>query len=568
MKLLKVIFVAALVVGETSAFAQDRTIRVAVDAASVPPLDLPLMDTKSVPENGTFFMATHAASADGSMPPWPFNPLASLEVPVYWLGSYDKSGDTGTGLMLVDDRMVGSVEKALAAMQMLERAAKGLKLEKAVVAPKFFARGLAPLTDDLQLDIEDATNGVVSLTVLNPTSLTNSPVWDVFGISSLAQSNWTWLARTEPGQTNLLVPMLSEVESYYRLAATNDSDEDGLTDAFEALASHSSAFTNDTDGDGLLDGWEWKHFGGFDQTDAADYDSDGVNNLNEQNANTDPNTISFKANIGNGYTRWLNPATTITILGGVPSELAVMVDGTNFDNPAWLPFTNAPTVPLPNADGEHWVWVALRGRENMTAWQGSGVTLDRVPPSLFITNPTNSGIAKTIVQVRGYSTEALSSVGCVVYNDAGVRTNRYSFVTRRDAGAVPTNHFQCFDVRLTNGVNILAVQVSDPAGNMTTTNISLTFDPATNPPALLVLWPQDGARLGGYSVTLRARVNDETAEVNASVTGTNGVTQDYSGQVERDGLVWIQNMTLTPGTNQIAITAMDALGNNFTTNTS
>ena len=542
------------------AFAQDRTIRLEVGVATLAPLDLPLMDDAAVPDTGTFWSAQRL----DDFPPYPFNPFKSsdlgfdLDLPVYSLGK-----DT----FLYDDRSVNydKLDKLRLALHLAELAASGLSLDE-VAAPKISARGLAPLADDLQLDIEDATNGVVSLTVLNPISLTNSPVWDVFGISSLSESNWTWLVRTEPGQTNLLVPMLSEVESYYRLAATNDSDADGLTDAFESLASHSSAFTNDTDGDGLLDGWEWKHFGGFDQTGASDYDSDGSSNLAEQSAGTDPNSISFKANIGNGNTRWLNPAATITVLGGVPSELAVLVDGTNFDNPVWQPFTTAPVIALPNADGEHWVWVALRGRENETAWQGFGVTLDRVPPVLVITSPTNSSIAKKIVQVHGHSTDALSSVGCVVSNDAGVRTNRFSFVTHRDAGAVPTNHFQCFDVRLTNGVNILAVQVSDPAGNMTTTNISLTYDPATNPPALLVLWPQDGAMLGGNSFTLRARVNDETAEVNASVTGTNGVTQDYSGQVERDGAVWIQNMTLTLGTNQIAITAADGAGHSVTTN--
>ena len=536
--------------------AQDRAIRLEADAVALPPLDLPLVNESVVPDTGTFWSAQ---LADDS-PPYPYNPLADLDVPIYLLGK---------DVFLFDDRAVDydKLEKLRLTLHMVERAAKGLSLDE-VVAPKISARGLAPLADDLQLDIEDATNGLVSLTVLNPISLTNSPVWDVFGISSLSQSNWTWLARTEPGQTNLLVPMLFEVESYYRLAATNDTDGDFLTDAFEALTSHSSAVTNDSDGDGLLDGWEWKHFGGFDPTGTSDYDSDGVNNLDEQTANTDPNTIAFKTMVGNGNTRWLNPAATITVLGGVPSEMAVMVDGTNFDNPVWLPFTSAPTVPLPDADGEHWVWVALRGRENMTSWQGFGVTLDRVPPVLVITSPTNSSIAKKIVQVHGHSTDALSDVNCVVSNDAGVRTNRFSFVTDRDAGVVPTNHFQCFDVRLTNGVNILAVQVSDPAGNMTTTNLSLTFDAATatNPPSLLLLWPQDGARLSGYSFTLRARVSDETAGVVASVTGTNGVTQDYSGQVERNGAVWIQNMALTLGTNQVAVTATDTLGNNFTTN--
>ena len=551
-----VMMLAMVMIVSGYVFAQDRAIRIEVDAVSLPPLDLPLVKESAVPDTGTFWSAQ---LADDS-PPYPYNPLADLDVPIYLLGK---------DVFLFDDRAVDydKLEKLRLTLHMVERAAKGLSLDE-VVASKISARGLAPLADDLQLDIEDATNGVVSLTVLNPISLTNSPVWDVLGISSLSESNWTWLVRTEPGQTNLLVPMLSEVESYYRLAATNDSDADGLTDAFESLASHSSAFTNDTDGDGLLDGWEWKHFGGFDQTGASDYDSDGSSNLAEQSAGTDPNSISFKANIGNGNTRWLNPAATITVLGGVPSELAVLVDGTNFDNPVWQPFTTAPVIALPNADGEHWVWVALRGRENETAWQGFGVTLDRVPPVVVITSPTNSSIAKKIVQVHGHSTDALSGVNCVVSNDAGVRTNRFSFVTHRDAGAVPTNHFQCFDVRLTNGVNILAVQVSDPAGNMTTTNLSVTFDAATatNPPSLLLLWPQNGARLSGYSFTMRARVNDETAGVVASVTGTNGVTQEYFGQVERNGAVWIQNMPLTLGTNQVAVTATDTLGNSFTTN--
>jgi hypothetical protein len=41
--------------------------------------------------------------------------------------------------------------------------------------------------------------------------------------------------------------------AFYILGITNDTDGDGLPDAFEGLVSKTSASTNDTDGDGLND---------------------------------------------------------------------------------------------------------------------------------------------------------------------------------------------------------------------------------------------------------------------------------------------------------------------------
>jgi hypothetical protein len=40
------------------------------------------------------------------------------------------------------------------------------------------------------------------------------------------------------------------------LASTEDTDGDGLTDAFEVLSSHSNPNKADTSGDGMLDGWK------------------------------------------------------------------------------------------------------------------------------------------------------------------------------------------------------------------------------------------------------------------------------------------------------------------------
>lgn len=283
---------------------------------------------------------------------------------------------------------------------------------------------------------------------------------------------------------------------------------------------------------------------------------------------SDPNSISFTAHIGYGQTAVTNPVATISILGGVPSYYAVMVDGTNFTNPDWQPCTASPTVPLPDVEGEHLVWVALRGRVNATDWQGFGVTLDHTPPALVLTGPTNGPTFKPIIQVTGYSTDAVWSVSCTLSNALGIETNITALATEQDFGSSTTNHFQCFDVELTNGLNALTVRVSDLAGNVSTTNLNLTFETTNDfvAPLLTVLWPQTGSKLGADTFTLRARLDDETASLNATLVGGSGTTNEYAGLVERNGAVWVEGLTLEAGTNWLTLTATDAAGNPCTTN--
>ena len=78
-------------------------------------------------------------------------------------------------------------------------------------------------------------------------------VYDLFMTTNLSPNvpglnltNWLWLLRTDPGETNLAVPGLPQDQAFFRLAQTNDTDADGMTDAYEHLVSHTSLTNADT----------------------------------------------------------------------------------------------------------------------------------------------------------------------------------------------------------------------------------------------------------------------------------------------------------------------------------
>ncbi len=85
-------------------------------------------------------------------------------------------------------------------------------------------------------------------------------VYDLFATTNLLPSvpglnatNWIWVMRCDPGQTNLIVTNLTFDICFFRAATTNDTDGDGLTDAYEHLVSHTDPNNPDTDGDGISD---------------------------------------------------------------------------------------------------------------------------------------------------------------------------------------------------------------------------------------------------------------------------------------------------------------------------
>jgi hypothetical protein len=327
---------------------------------------------------------------------------------------------------------------------------------------------------------------------------------------------------------------------------------------------------------GLYCWWTWKYFGNLSET-ATNVDSQG-NLLGDDYTNgIDPNIISFTLAVTNNYVNSMSAPVQLNVTAGIPYYYAVTVDNTNYLAATnWQSYAgNNLAVNLGITEGWHDVWIGLRGLPaNATqTWQWKRLKLDYTPPAIVITNPSVTTVSVPLVQIQGYSPEALASISYDLTNAAGLLTNQDAGITSQfystNTWELTTNYFECLDVPLTNGVNIITIHATDLAGNTTTTNISITLDysGATNPVVQLA-WPQNGMQICQGSFTLRGTVDDATAMIAATITDTNGNTTSLVGEVERTGVLWVENLPLAEGTNYLTLNVTNAAGYSSVTNIS
>ncbi|HTV43496.1 MAG TPA: LamG-like jellyroll fold domain-containing protein [Candidatus Sulfotelmatobacter sp.] len=293
----------------------------------------------------------------------------------------------------------------------------------------------------------------------------------------------------------------------------------------------------------------------------------------------DPDAISFTLANSSPYFNKSSITIPVLVTSGIPYYEAVLIDDTNaawgdYSDAVWLPYTssNIP-VNLNAGQGPYNVWIGLRSSApNATqAWQGTQIFLITNPPVISVTNPISGTVTQPMIQLQGLVNETLSKLTYDISNAQGVLTNQVgqSAPLFFDTNFMDftTNSFQCYDVPLTNGLNTITIHAVDLAGNCSTTNVSFALDySSATPPNLTIPWPPDGTPISGTSFTLQGQLDDDTATVTAQVVDTNGDTNTVQGLVERNGLVWAQNLPLVPGTNILTITVTNAAGLSMTTN--
>jgi len=405
-------------------------------------------------------------------------------------------------------------------------------------------------TNQLWLQITNVFDGMVYANLFNGTN----QVYAIWSTTNLLTPFTNWQVETEvfPTDTNCQpfnFPTLNR-QNLFMLA----QDWTGV----------------DSDGDGIPDWWTWNYFGVL-SLNATNLDSGGVNTLGYDYTNgLDPNTISFNMSFTSQYVDANSTPAQLNVTAGAPYYFAVLVDGSNYADANWMAYSSSNiSVNLGSTEGWHQVYVGLRGflPNASQTWESTRIKLDLTPPLLVITNPAPGTVTQPVIQLNGYSPEALASLSYDVSNANGLLTNQLGIILNQfyDTNSLEftTNCFQCFDILLTNGVNTLTLHATDLAGNVTTTNFNFTLDYSgdTNPPAVQISWPQAGTKISGSSFTLRGKVSDPTMQVAAQIVDTNWVTNSVSGQVGRDGDFWVVGLPLSGGTNNLSLTVTDAAGN-------
>ncbi len=400
-------------------------------------------------------------------------------------------------------------------------------------------------TNDLWLEM---TNVAAGLAYLNLHNATNQ-VYAIWGATNLP-GDWTVEVEVWPTNTAVMpftVPALAG-QSLFVWA----EDWTGVTE----------------NGNIAPDWWLWEYFGTVALSD-TNLDSQGNSLLYDYTNGLDPNTIAFTVSVTNRYVNQSAVPMQIDLLAGVPSYYAVLLNDTNQGDANWqaYPGTNL-TVNLGPTDGTYTVSVGLRGLPAIGAqtWQSVTLIRDTTPLTLVLTNPVDLSGSRPFIDPAGYTTRALSALTWTVVAPNGTTNTGSGAVVAQGWNLLDryhtTNCFQCVDLPLALGLNWISIQAVDWAGTVAATNFAYVFDTNgdTTPPALTLVWPQDGTQVSGDNLTVQAWTDDDTATVALQYTDTNGIVETVNGLVERGGNVWL-TVPLAPGTNSFSLVATDAAGN-------
>ena len=247
--------------------------------------------------------------------------------------------------------------------------------------------------------------------------------------------------------------------------------------------------------------------------------------------------IQFTLSVTNQYVNSTAVPVQLSVLGGSPSYIAILVNDTNTADASWQPFTSTNLwVPTPT-DGAYVIAVGLCGpAKNATlTWQCVTVVRDTTPLILVLTNLAALSGSRPFIDPAGYATRSLSALSWTLLDANGGMSGGNGAVVAKDWNLAnqfhTTNWFQCVDLALALGTNSISIQAVDWAGNVATTNFAYVFDTNgdTTPPALALLWPQDGTQVSGNSFTVQAWMDDDTATAALQYTDSSGILQTMNG---------------------------------------
>jgi hypothetical protein len=233
---------------------------------------------------------------------------------------------------------------------------------------------------------------------------------------------------------------------------------------------------------------------------------------------------------------------------------------------------------------------------------GAGGTSGFAPrPRIVVTSPVTDVVSQHMIQVIGYFPTEIETITYDITNAAGINANqvdwqRNGYVTEQffdrakfdrrtqemsknclkpwkpgsemeqPESPFTTNFFQLCDINLAKGKNRITIYVRDKSGKQYSTRRFYTLDYTSKktPPVLTLIWPTNNTEVMGDDFTLNAQVDDNNATIKTAIKDAQGRVQEGYAIVERSGLVWVNNLPVNPGSNEVTVVATDAAGNSST----
>ena len=192
---------------------------------------------------------------------------------------------------------------------------------------------------------------------------------------------------------------------------------------------------------------------------------------------------------------------------------------------------------------------------------------------IIITNPTSKVVIRPKIQIVGCFPTQIRTVTYDLVNAQGKATNQVAYTAGvggfdRKKFTFTNNFFQCYNVPMSKGRNVVTIHVTDEAGRkyILRKTYILDYSHATNPPVLTVYWPQNNTSIMGNKFTLHGKIDDVTTTVQAKIANAKGLTQSRDAIVEQNEQIWVKDLPISEGTNHLSVIATDAAGNITCTN--
>lgn len=238
------------------------------------------------------------------------------------------------------------------------------------------------------------------------------------------------------------------------------------------MGAYESAAYGDTDGDGMPDWWETLYFGNTAMEPDGDEDSDGILNIDEYHAGTNPQTALTLTIDNPAEVLLYTNSATFAVSGTSQSAtgMTIKLNATPVDSPASPYESWANPSPINLASGNNVITVEATDG-TYTAAKSITVILDSASPQIEITAPAHEGSDPYATSFNPIVLSGSSSDDTMVETVTWRRTAGSDVITGVASGA---GTWLINGIELVSGEdNLIAVTATDPFGNFATDTITI-----------------------------------------------------------------------------------------------